>query len=165
MAAIIVLVVLLAGGGEDGTADRGTSVADTVTTTITAPSTTASTAPPSTSSPTTRTPVAQLAGPIITKPGDLLISDQQGILYTFDVESGQLTEYELPFGGNTRMCYSGPQRIAIVCMSGPIYELDLSTGELTLVAHLAGEPFDVAVDPSGGAVSYTHLTLPTILLV
>ncbi len=76
------------------------------------------------------TPLAQLPGPIITNPGDLLISDTQGILWTFDVETRQLTEHGLPFDGNFGIQYSGPQRIVIACFNcAKMYEIVPKPGE------------------------------------
>ncbi|MFQ5892688.1 MAG: extracellular solute-binding protein [Nitrospinota bacterium] len=96
-------------------------------------------------------------GPVITNPGDLLISDTGGILWTFDVGTGEITDYRLPISGNFDIQYSGPQRIVIAGFeSGEIYELDLGTGAFTLVTNhpALARPLGLAVDPSGGGTYY-----------
>ncbi|MCH8064893.1 MAG: hypothetical protein IIC90_03580 [Chloroflexi bacterium] len=93
---------------------------------------------------------------IITNPGDLLISDTGG-LWTFDVQTGQLREHRLPFGGNFDIQFIGPERIIIANIErAEIWELDLSTGNLTLVTNdpLMRSPIGLAVDPSGGGTYY-----------
>ena len=102
------------------------------------------------------TAIAQTPDPFIIDPievgtGDVLISQTDGVLWVYDVDTGDLTDNPLPFGGIWDIQWASADSILIAnSAEGRIWHLDLTSGELALVAE--GDPFQfpmgLALDPT-----------------
>jgi sugar lactone lactonase YvrE len=88
--------------------------------------------------------------PIEMEPGEILISQTDGVLWVYDPETGSLEKHPLPFGGIWDIQWLGSDQV-LIANSGEarIWILDLTTGGFELLAD--GDPFQfpigLALDP------------------
>jgi predicted metal-dependent enzyme (double-stranded beta helix superfamily) len=89
--------------------------------------------------------------PIEMQPGEILISQTDGVLWVYDPETGSLEDHPLPFGGIWDIQWLGSDQV-LIANSGDarIWILDLPSGEFQLLAD--GDPFQfpigLALDPA-----------------
>ena len=100
-----------------------------------------------------------VAGPALGAPpqvpvGQVLISDTQGIIWSYELATDELSRFADVTPNNFDIQYTGPRSLLIGNNSGFVSELDLGTfDETTLFGDLAGSR-GLSVSPRGGGTYY-----------
>ncbi len=68
------------------------------------------------------------------RPGQVLISETSGMLWSYDIRTGEVSEFAAVSGGNFDIQFLGPQRLLIGNINGFVSQLDLRNFQETLVS-------------------------------
>ena len=102
----------------------------------------------------------------ITQPDSLIVSDAQGVLWSFDLERRELRLLsDLGVGGNFDIQYSRPFELVIANLNGSLQRFNLLTHELTTLVQgpAVGHPIGVTVIPGDGYYFTDHFGARRVL--
>lgn len=89
-------------------------------------------------------------------PGQVLISETSGVLWSYDIGTGEVSEFATVNNGNFDIQFLGPQALLIGNINSFVSQLDLRSFQETLVSDsdLLTSPIGLAASPREGGVYY-----------